>query len=50
MIDVDLRRYGQDKEYEKFINNLLADEKRNDILNKRFDIPIEKEATNANND
>lgn len=37
MIDVDLRRYGQDKEYEKFVNNLLRDSERNDILQKRLD-------------
>lgn len=24
MIDIDLRRYGTDKEYEKFVNGLLS--------------------------
>lgn len=44
MINVDLRQYGQDEEYKKFINDLLRNSERNDILQKRLeDYPMLKE-------
>ena len=52
IFNVDLRRYGQDKEYEKFINDLFMDSERNSILQKRLDVKSidVKEDKNANND